>query len=123
MAVGIAGEPTCGPVLVFLDGAAGCEVLPARSIGSETIIAPVSGSIEGAGTVLAQGDVRVDEADVDHPRLLAGSDGVQLVAIFADRRALRSALDDGTMTGELATSLSTVLTDLQRELTLAGSES
>ena len=101
MAAGIAGEPTCGPVLVFLDCAAGGEAVPARSIGSETIVAPVSGSIDAAGTTLAQGDVRVEEADVDHPALVAGPDGAQLVLIFADRRALRSALDDGTMAGAL----------------------
>ena len=35
----------------------------------------------------------------------------------------RSALDDGAMTGELAASLSTVLADLESELTLAGSDS
>ena len=123
MAVGIAGEPTCGPVLVFLDGASGSEVLPARSIGTETIVAPVSGSIDAAGTILGQGDVRVEEADVDHPPLMAGPTGVQLVVIFGDRRALRSALDDGTMTGALAASLSTVLTDLQSQVLLAGSDS
>src|SRR3954452_25147553 len=37
MAAGIAGEPTCGPVLVFLECAAGCEVVPAHAVGSETI--------------------------------------------------------------------------------------
>ena len=46
MAAGLAGEPTGGPVLVFLNGAAGTEVLPIRSIGSETIVAPVSGSMD-----------------------------------------------------------------------------
>ena len=55
MAAGIAGEPTCGPVLVFLDCAAGCEAVPTRSIGSETIVAPVSGSIDAGGATLAAG--------------------------------------------------------------------
>ena len=121
MAAGLAGEPTCGPVLVFLDCAPGVEAVPARSIGSETIVAPVSGSIDAGGTTLAQGDVRVEEADVEHPALAAGPDGVQLVVLFADRRALRSALDVGTLAGTLGTALSAVLEKLQGELPLAGS--
>src|SRR6266508_853504 len=123
MAAGVAGEPTCGPVLVFLDCAAGAEAVPPRSIGSETIVAPVSGSIAAAGNTLAQGDVRVEDADVDHPAVVAGPDGAQLVVIFADRRALRSARDDGTMAGELGAALSTVLAQLQSQLPLAGSNS
>ena len=121
MAAGIAGEPTCGPVLVFLDCAAGCEAVPARAIGSETIVAPVSGSVEAAGTTLGQGDVRVEEADVEHPALVAGPDGAHLVVIFADRRALRAALGDGAMGGALGSALSPVLAGLQSELSLAKS--
>jgi hypothetical protein len=123
MAAGIAGEPTCGPVLLFLDCAASCEAVPARLIGSETIVAPVSGSVDAAGATLAQGDVRVEERDVEHPALVAGPDGAQLVVIFADRRALRSALDDGTMAGTLGGALSTVLAELQGQLSLARSAS
>lgn len=121
MAAGLAGEPTCGPVLVFLDCAAGCEAVPARTVGSETILAPVSGSVDAAGDALAQGDVRVEEAGVEHPALVAGADGVQLVAIFADRRALRAALDAGTLAGPLGAALSDVLAELQSQLPLAGS--
>ncbi|HEX4903796.1 MAG TPA: hypothetical protein VFV42_13345, partial [Acidimicrobiales bacterium] len=36
LAAGLLGEPTAGPVLVFLDGAAGAELVPARSIGTES---------------------------------------------------------------------------------------
>jgi hypothetical protein len=122
MAVGLAGEPTCGPVLVFLDGAPGSELLPARSIGTETIVAPVSGTVEVAGAALAQGDVRLEEADVEHPAMVAGAEGAQVVAIVADRRALRGALEGGTMGGTLGTALSTVLVDLQDQLPLAGAE-
>ena len=117
MATGLAGEPTAGPVLVFLECAAGTEAVPSRSIGSETILAPVSGSVDVARVTLAQGDVRVEEADVEHPPVVAGPDGAQLVAIFADRRALRSALDDGRLVGALGGALSTVLTELQSQLT------
>jgi len=123
MAAGLAGEPTCGPVLVFVDCAAGVEAVPARSIGSETLVAPVSGSVDAAGLTLQQGDVRVEEADVDHPALVAGSDGAQVVVIFADRRELRSALDDGRVAGALGAALSPVLEQLQRQLPLADSAS
>ena len=68
----IAGEPTCGPVLVFLDCDAGCEAVPRRTIGTEVIVAPVSGSVDAAGMVLAPGDVRVEEAGVEQPALVAG---------------------------------------------------
>ena len=52
---------------------------------------------------------------------IAGPDGVQLVLLFADRRALRSALDVGTLAGTLGTALSAVLAKLQGELPIAGS--
>lgn len=123
MAAGLAGEPTCGPVLVLLDAAAGAEVVPARSIDSEAIVAPVSGSILVAGTTLGQGDVRVEEGGVDHPAIVAGPDGAQLVVIVGDRRALRTALADATLAGSLGAALSTVLDELQGQLPLAGSPS
>jgi hypothetical protein len=87
------------------------------------LVAPVSGSIDAAGVTLSQGDVRVEEADVDQPVLVAGPDGAQVVLIFADRRELRSALDDGRFSGALGAALSPALQDLQRQLPLAGSPS
>jgi hypothetical protein len=123
MAAGLAGEPTGGPVLVFVDCAAGTEALPARSMGSETLVAPVSGSVDAADVTLRQGDVRLEEADVDHPALVAGPDGAQVVVIFADRRALRAALDDGRVSGALGAALAPVLDDLQRRLPLADAAS
>lgn len=123
MAAGLAGEPEGGPVLVFLDCAAGAECLPARSIGSETVVAPVSGSIVAGGTTLTQGEVRIEEAGVEHPALVAGADGAQVVALFADRRALRSALDQGALAGAFGTSLSTVLDDLQGRLSAPAASS
>jgi hypothetical protein len=121
MAAGLAGEPTCGPVLVFVDCAAGREAVPSRAISTEAIVAPVSGSVDAAGVVLAQGDVRVEEADVEHPALVAGPDGADLVLIFADRRALRAALDDGAMAGSLGGALASVLTELQNQLQVQSS--
>ena len=52
-------------------------------------------------SMLEQGDVRVEEAGVEHPALVAGPNGAHLVVIVADRRALRAALDEGTMIGDL----------------------
>lgn len=120
MAAGLAGEPTAGPVLVFVSCAAGCEAVPAHTVATETVLAPVSGSVDAAGTTLAQGDVRVEDRDVAHPALVAGADGVELVLIFADRRGLRSALDTGTLPGPLGIALSTTLAQLQDQLPLAG---
>jgi hypothetical protein len=116
MAAGLAGEPTCGPVLVFLDCAAGREAVPTRVLGTEVLVAPVAGSVEAGGATLAQGHVRLEEADVQHPALVAGPDGAQLVLIVADRRALGSALDAGSVSGALGTALSTVLPSLLGDL-------
>jgi hypothetical protein len=116
MAAGLAGEPTCGPVLVLLDCAPGTEAVPARSIGTEVLVAPVTGSVDAAGRVLAQGDVRVEEAGAPQPALVAGAGGAHLVLIVADRRELRAALDGGGLGGALGAALSPVLTDLQDQL-------
>lgn len=121
MAVGLAGEPTGGPVLVFLDCAAGVEVLPARTLATETIVVPVRGSVEAAGTTLRQGDVRIEEADALQPALVAGADGVHLVLIHADRRGLGASLADGSVTGPVGAAIATVLADLQDQLTAAAS--
>ena len=118
MAAGIAGEPTCGPVLVFLACAAGCEAIPSHSVGTEAIVAPVAGSVVADGVELTQGDVRVEEADIRHPALVAGPQGAHLVLIFADRRALRVALDNGGIEGPLSGALSSVLADLEHQLSL-----
>ncbi len=120
-AAGVAGEPDCGPVLVFLDCAPGCEAVASHSLGTEMIIAPVTGAIDIDGKTLAQGDVRLEEADVEHPGMVAGPDGVQLVLIVADRRALDSALRDGAFSGALGAALSRVLPTLLGELAPAGS--
>lgn len=112
MAVGRAGEPTGGPVLLLLDAAAGAEVLPARSLDTEVLVAPVSGSVEAAGAVLGSGDVRLEEAAVDHPALVAGPDGAQVVVVVGDRRALRAAVADGSVTGDVGQALGPILDEL-----------
>ena len=117
MAVGLAGEPECGPVLVLLHGDAGREVLPARSVDTEVVVVPVSGSADAAGAVLTQGDVRVEEADTAQPALVAGPDGADVVVLVADRRALRTALDDATFTGGVADAIARALPTLQAQLT------
>ena len=61
--------------------------------------------------------MRVEEADVRHPALVAGSEGAHVVVIFADRRALRVALDNGGIDGPLSGALTSVLGDLERQLT------
>ena len=94
MAAGLAGEPTCGPVLVFVD----CERAPMRSPRTDRFR-----DDHRSGVRLDRRRRRHDEpgrcareeADVDHPALVAGPDGAEVVIIFADRRELRSALDDG----------------------------
>ena len=70
---------------------------------------------------MSQGDVRVEEADVDHPALVAGPDGAQVVLIFADRRELRvGARRRKDVAARSAPRCRSVLEDLQRQLPLAG---
>lgn len=121
MSVGIAGERDAGPVLVFLDCSAGAEAVGARSLGAETLIAPVTGSVVAGGATLAQGDVRIEEADVEQPTLVAGAEGAQFVVLFSDRRALHDAIDAGTFSGALADALADVLPKLLGDLALIGS--
>jgi hypothetical protein len=119
VAAGLAGEPTAGPVFVFVDCAAGCEAVPSRSLGTEVVVAPVAGSVDAAGATLVQGDVRVEEADQPQPPLVAGPDGAQLVLVVGDRRALRAAVEGGGLAGPLGGALSSILDDLQGQLAVA----
>jgi hypothetical protein len=105
-------------VLVFLDCAAGAEAVGVRTLGSETLIAPVTGSVVAGGATLAHGDVRLEEADVEQPALVAGTDGAQIVVVFADRRALRAAIDSATFGGALAAALAETLPKLLGDLAL-----
>jgi hypothetical protein len=118
MAAGLAGEPTLGPVLVLLDCDANCEALPDRVVPTEVIVAPVSGSVDAAGVLLEQGDVRVEEAGIEQPALVAGPQGVHLVVIFADRRALRAALDANAIRGDLGRALVQVVSELESQIML-----
>ncbi|HPB46300.1 MAG TPA: hypothetical protein PLP95_10640 [Microthrixaceae bacterium] len=118
MAVGLAGEPTSGPVILLLDCDAGAEALGQRSTGTESVVAPVSGSVEIGAATLAQGDVRVEEADAQHERLIAGPEGAQLVVIVGDRRALGAALEAATWSGAVGQALAPILDRLQQGLVL-----
>lgn len=93
--LGVFGEPERGPVAYLVDAEAGCTALPARHLGCETLIVPVGGSVSAGDDVLEQGSIRFEHADHPAPELVAGADGVQLVALVGDRRSLRTALHDG----------------------------
>lgn len=120
MSVGIAGEPEAGPVLVFLDCDASVEAVGARTLTTETLIAPVNGSVVAGEATLAQGDVRLEEADVIQPALIAGADGAQIVVVFGDRRSVRSAVDGGDLGGAIGSALAQTLPKLLGDLALIG---
>ena len=103
-------------MLLFLDAAAGAEVLPARTIETESVIAPVNGSLGLAGDSLAQGDVRVEESGVEHPVAVAGTEGAQVVLISGDRRALRDAAESGALDGPLGSFVAATLAELTSDL-------
>lgn len=110
------GEPGCGPVVLLLDCDAGTEALPARTIGTEVLVAPVAGDVRVGDQVLEQGDVRIVEADVAAPPMVAGDDGARLVVIVADRRALLDAREAGERSDQWSSALSSVLDALRADL-------
>lgn len=114
---GLFGERTNGPVVSLIDAAPGTVALGARTLETETLLAPVSGSITAGDDVLDQGSVRLEAAGVEQPALLAGDEGVQLIAIVGDRSALRRSLAGGGF-GEqdAAAAMSAHLDDLTAEL-------
>ena len=117
LSAGIAGEPDAGPVLLFVDAVAAAEALPARTLGTEAIVAPITGSLETGGATLRHGDVRIEERDAAQPAAVAGPDGARFVVILTDRRGVQSAIDRGDFAGDLADHLGTVLTELRVQLT------
>ena len=85
-------------------------------MASETLVVPVGGSAHDDGGALALGDLRVEEADARHPALVAGPNGAQLVALFADRRALGAAVDAGDVAGSLGRHLASRLPELEQRI-------
>lgn len=110
------GEPECGPVLLLLDCDAGAEALPARTIGTEVLVALLSGDVGVSERTLEQGDVRIVEAGLAAPPMVAGSSGARLAVIIADRRALAAALAEGAFGDAWTSALSSVLDTLRADL-------
>lgn len=111
--VGLFGERNRGPVITLIDAAPDTVALGPRTLDTETLIVPVSGSITANNDVLEQGCVRLEAAGAEHPALLAGHEGVQLIAIVGDRSALRKALADGDFgSDDIAVAMSAHLDDL-----------
>ena len=77
---------------MFVNCAAGTDAVPARSIGSETIIAQVSGSIHAAGVTMSQGDVRVEERDLASSYSLGANSFIQKPVDFDQFRATVKAV-------------------------------
>ncbi len=113
------GEPECGPVVLLLDCDVGAAALPTRTIATEMLVAPLTGSVAAGDDVLEQGDVRIIESGVAAPAMVAGTGGARLTAIVADRRALVDALADGDVAGEWGAGMSRLLDGLRSALTAA----
>ena len=102
------GEPSCGPVMLLTRGAPGTTVLPARLISTEVVQAVVAGTATIGDEVLDSCRVRIEEADTAGAPIVAGPDGLSLVTIVADRRAvsdLSAAFGDGPWTRSVAAQL------------------
>ncbi|MFV0524204.1 MAG: hypothetical protein ACK5RL_06875 [Acidimicrobiales bacterium] len=114
--VGLLGEPERGPAVCLVRADAGAVAWPARTLATETLLVPVDGSVEVDGAILDQGSVRLDAAGVAARELVAGPDGVSLVAIVGDRRTLRGDGPDGFADPTFTTVMASHITDLLADL-------
>lgn len=81
------GDPECGPIVLAISAPPGATLLPAGSCGAELVTLPVHGACEIDGESYAPGRVRVQEAGVRQPAVVAGPDGANVYVVIADRRA------------------------------------
>lgn len=109
------GQAEVGPILSTLVLAPGTEIADVSALSTEIALAIAGGSCTIAGKDYRVGDVRVQRSDAALDTIVAGDDGLRLVLLVADRRALAESRN----AGPLWQSLGDVLVSLQGRLELA----
>lgn len=117
LAVGLAGDPDRGPVLLLVRAESRAMAFPATCLDTETMHLVVTGSGHAGSTPIASGHVRVVEAGAQSPAVVAGEAGLADAVLVADRRALRSALESSVIEAHWAATIAEVLDATQRLLT------
>jgi hypothetical protein len=75
-------------MILAVQADAGAQVFPGHRIQSETVITPIRGSVLVGGKCYQRGDVRAQQAHSDMVTSVAGPEGVDLINLVADRRAM-----------------------------------
>jgi len=111
--VSIMGDQFRGPVVVLAVTAPGQIAMPACAFDTELLRVVVSGSCCIDGRTYEEGDMRMQLPERPSGIVYAGSEGLQEVLVFGDRRYLESNLDrdEGWPSNlrEIATDLSSKL--------------
>ena len=115
LGVALLGEPSSGPVMFLTRADSGATALPERRLSTEVVQAVISGAATIGGDALPAGRVRIEEADTGGAPVVAGPEGLSLVTIIADRRAvsdLAAAFGDGPWTSGVANQLNALHAEL-----------
>lgn len=88
------GDVVAGPMVITMRAAAGTVIMLPIMFDTETVVAPVAGTLLAGDDRLEAGDVRFERTGAQRAALVAGDRGVDLVYVIADRRALSQAGSD-----------------------------
>lgn len=100
-AVGVLGDPVAGPVIVLSHTAARHVAMPQSRFGTELFRVIVAGSGETDGRLYQAGDMRLQPAHEWCGAVTAGSQGLQELLVFGDRRHLDPDVDEKGWPAEL----------------------
>jgi hypothetical protein len=93
-AAGLWGDRTSGPAQMMLKVEAGHVAIPRLTAQTEIVTVVVEGSCEIDGVRYGCGDMRIQAAGARQGAVTAGPDGLEVVFMIADRRALPAFEDD-----------------------------
>jgi len=88
-AVAILGDPEVGPVLIMLHSDPGAQVVPAHTLGSETLHIVVDGTCQVAGETKRVSDFWAQAAG-EQPEVITGTAGSSHVLLIGNRQAVTS---------------------------------
>jgi hypothetical protein len=110
VAAGMWGDRASGPIMLMIKGGPGAMVIPGFTSATETMCVLAAGSCRIGDAKYEFGDLRIQAADAHQDALTAGPEGVELMLMIADRRALPkvSAADARWRAG-----LDTIVADLE----------
>lgn len=88
VAAGMWGDRATGPLILMIKGEPGATAIPAFTSATETMCVLAAGSCRIGGANYELGDLHIQAADAPQEEVTAGPQGVELMLLVADRRAL-----------------------------------